>query len=170
MTCPIRSYERDAALGRAGVHEAIRRIERDPRVIAVRDLDEDLAAQRAGYDLEVMLEGQPEPARVEVKSDTHRPENMALEVVSNTTTGRPGCVLTSHADYWAYVYVHHGLMFFSKLEPLRAWLRRSRHELREVGARTRAGGGSYETRSVLAPVRRLRVEVEGSALLDLASS
>lgn len=62
-----------------------------------------------------------EPLRVEAKTDQYATGNLALETVSNCTTGRQGWLWTSQANVLAYYFTKTDELFLFDLPRLSAW-------------------------------------------------
>lgn len=50
---------------------------------------------------------------IEIKNDSYTSNNLFVETASNSGTGRKGCMYTSQADFWLYLYENQdrGIMF-----------------------------------------------------------
>ncbi len=93
--------------------------------------------------------------RVESKGDTHAVKNFFFETVSSAETNQPGCILTTTADFLAYIFLPAQLGYLFQLPALRTWLLRS-PEYRDTAswksARTRSGHGGYTSKGVVVRV------------------
>lgn len=153
--------------GRRGVLAVVDALRAHPSIECVVDADDDLAAQAEGWDLLVRQRGQAACCRVEVKTDRHRPLNIALELVSNVERGVPGCLITSQADFWVYVFARTGDVIRFSPSEVRKWLEAHSGRFETFEAKTWVGRTRYTTRGLLVPVGVLLNEVRGTRRLPL---
>ena len=82
--------------------------------VKVLDYQGDMKMQRRGIDLHAEGYGV-----LEVKTDTHRPTRVWLEV---DVGGQPGCIFRSRADYLVTCWLKHKVAAVYKLPELQLWL------------------------------------------------
>lgn len=169
MTCetlPRRfAMNETAERGRAGEVRLAQWLERRPRVARVELRTDDLEAQRAGWDLAVWRHGDVEPLRIEVKTDSHRPERLFLETAANESKGTPGCLMTSQADWWCYVFHQHGTMVAFDPAQARERVPDWSNHCRSARAGTGRQRTLYTTRGMLVPRKTVLDQVPGAFTL-----
>lgn len=110
----------------------------------VEDVAEDKDFQSQDIDLRVRGQRKQRWRTVEVKTDTYESGNVFLELKSST--GTPGCVFKSRAQWWLYYLPALGVLLFINLPKLQLWLMENewRYERKEVGSRRGRGKWSVE--------------------------
>lgn len=92
-------------------------------------------------------------AMVEVKTDTHKPKNIFIEL---TCAGRPGCVFMSRADYWAVVFPDSGTFHWIALPELQHWICHNVGNYTPVVIRSHRKKAQWEAVGICVPVTDLK--------------
>ncbi len=106
--------------------------------------------------------------RVESKGDTHSAKNFYLETVSAVETNQPGCILTTTADFLAYVFLAKQKGYLFQVPALRTWLLKSPRYLNTKEwktVRTRSRGNVYTSHGIAVPVEEVLAAVPHDELL-----
>lgn len=80
---------------------------------------------------------------LEVKTDRYQPTNFFFEVYSSVETGSQGCFMYSEADYFAYYYINHHLLFLLPLKEVREWVLANKDDFKEITARNKLNDTTY---------------------------
>lgn len=115
--------------------------------LEVVDVTRDPRYQSCDIDLLV------EDAWVEVKTDSHRPDNLFLELTSD---GKPGCLFKSRATLWAVLYPAHGLFYEVPLPQLQWWAVYHALEYRPISVKSTRGKRAWTATGIAVPVSVLR--------------
>ena len=114
--------------------------------------------QKLGVDLlwvRGSANGREYVTRVESKGDTHTSKNFFLETVSSVENNQPGCILTTTADFLAYVFLNENRGYLFQVPALRTWLLGSQHYRRQNGwkrVKTHSRAKTYTTCGAAVPV------------------
>lgn len=114
----------------------------------VEDVSEDRDYQTQDIDLRIRGKRQQRWRTVEVKTDTYTNGNLFLELISSS--GKPGCVFKSRAQYWMYWLSGLGVLLCIDLPALQMWLMEH--------------GSEYERRVVVSRRGKSTWSIEGIAL------
>ena len=105
--------QQQLAVGRMGVHLATTILQK--RYPIIEDLQSSKSMQKRGVDL--FVEGL---GYLEVKTDTHSPERVFLEL---DVGGKPGAVDRSCADYFCVLFPGYRVLYLMARAELQQWLR-----------------------------------------------
>lgn len=147
-----------------------RRLEALPDSRGVLSVEGERDYQQLGVDLlwvRGSANGREYVTRVEAKGDTHKAINLYLETISSVETNQPGCILTTNADYLAYIFINEHVGYMFQVPALRAWLLRTAQYQDTAGwktVRTRSNRGAYTSRGVTVPVSEALVDVAHEVL------
>lgn len=103
---------------------------------AVEDVSADWVWRKR--DIDLLVDGQ----MVEVKTDSHDPKNLFLEL---TISGKPGCVFISRAQAWVVVYPKAAVAYWVELPYLQWWLLSHQGDYRPIVVKSHR---SYADRTV----------------------
>lgn len=157
-------------VGDAAVGWLVERLQTLPDSRGVISVEAARDYQQLGVDLlwvRGSANGREYVTRVESKGDTHKPHNFFLETVSVEETNQPGCILTTTADFLAYVFLSEQVGYLFQVPALRVWLLKSPSFLDKKcwkSVRTRTKTGWYTSRGVAVPVSEVLTAVPHEVL------
>lgn len=127
----------------------------------ILDFEGEMEMQRRGVDLWV-----PDIGLIEVKADSHKPENFYFELTSH---GNPGAIDRSQSDRFCVLFYKHHLLYFIPTPHLTQWLRENYHEFGEHNSCFRlhtttsyAGPNEWQATGVIVPIEFIMNEVPGT--------
>lgn len=137
---------------------------------AVENVEDDPAWRKRDVDLLWHRKEAFPPLKVEVKGDRHHyTGNYFLETVSREERGTPGCFLYTEADLVAYYFVPERELHLLPMPSSRDWFLANLTAFEEKRTSTPVGGDFYVTVGRLVPRARMRAEVEGIRVVDVAA-
>lgn len=135
--------------------------ERYPDIV---DLQDDRVMQKRGIDLWVGGLGY-----VEVKSDSHKPDNLFLEL---DVGGRPGAIDRSCSDCFCILFFRHCVLYFIPRAELQQWLREwyswtlDNEPTRLKVVQSSAGNASWSARGLVVPTYVLEQAIPGIVKME----
>lgn len=119
----------------------------------VEDVSADRDWQTMDVDLRVRGKRQQRWRTVEVKHDTYTSGNLFLELSSSS--GKPGCVYKSRAQWWAYWLSGLGVLLLIDLPALQLWLLEYGHVYERKTVISRRGRSTWSIEGLAIPWQEL---------------
>lgn len=108
-----------------------------------------------GLDIDHVAKKDDLVVTIDSKLDANDTGNFFIETVSNDTTGSPGCIYQSAADYWFYHIEPQQMTYIFSPERMRAHI--EKHDYPERYAATHYRGSvAYRSVGVLVPIENFR--------------
>jgi len=126
----------------------------------IKDYRNDLAMQHRGIDLYI-----DDLGFVEVKTDSHKPENIFIELSSKDG---PGAIDRSAADWIAVLYFRHQVMYLIPRSWLQFWIRTNLANIDDKRKRTLTStieDKKWTSKGVFVRLRRLQKDIPGIRVL-----
>ena len=140
--------------------EILRYLNNRPRVKHVRDVRDDRQMQL--YDIDFIVKNQEgKEYTIEVKTDLKsNTGNIFVEAVSNTNTGREGCMEATGADFVFYYFIREGIAYCIEMAYFREWywFNRSRFRIYDKVRNHDDVRGDYCSAGYLVPRKVLEYE------------
>jgi hypothetical protein len=141
MYVPRYGWKAKLAEGAAGVTRLVAHLEAEGH--AVEDVQADKGWRKRDVDL--IVNGQ----WVEVKTDSHAPETVFLEITCNN---RPGCVFKSSADLWLYYFPSAGVAWWLVMPNLRHFLAHHAYRYPLKVIESNAGKRTWRAEGIVVPL------------------
>ena len=119
------------------------------RGYVVEDVSEDRDYQTQDIDLRIRGKRQQRWRTVEVKTDTYTSGNLFLELTSSS--GKPGCVFKSRAQWWCYWLSQLGVLLVIDLPALQYWLLENGHAYERKTVMSRRGKSVWSIEGIAVP-------------------
>lgn len=126
--------------------------------VDIKDVHDVPHYQRKGIDLLVDVykqNGSIHRILFEIKNDSYTTNNLFAETVSNAETGTKGCVFTSEAHWWLYIYENQDRAIMFNPKELADFVKNTTKTYRKVTLMntTSITGQPFKTYGVLIPVQ-----------------
>lgn len=154
------SFRGQLGIGRMGVETVISVLQK--RGYICKDLQDDMEMQHRGVDLYVEGLGY-----LEVKTDSHSPENFFLEL---DVKGKPGAIDRSTADYFCILFPNYQVIYLLPRAELQQWLRENYSWIKDEHPdwirtiHSTAGKSRWSARGVIVPRTVLMKQVSVATL------